>query len=61
MAEIGGRPVDILAFAVILGFLFGGVSLFAARFPHSLGAALAHSETTAQELKEQPKAHDKPK
>jgi len=35
--------------------------LSAARFPHSLGAALAHSGTSAQELKQQPKAHDKRK
>jgi hypothetical protein len=27
MAEIGGRPVEVLAFAVILGFLIGGVSV----------------------------------
>jgi hypothetical protein len=29
-------------------------------YPHSLGAALAQSRTIAQELKQQPKAHDKP-
>ena len=27
MAEIGGRPLDILAVAVILGFLIGGISV----------------------------------
>jgi hypothetical protein len=26
MAEIGGRPVDVAVFAVILGFLIGGIS-----------------------------------
>jgi hypothetical protein len=27
MAEIGGRPADILAFAVIFAFLIGGISV----------------------------------
>jgi len=27
MADIGGRPVEVLAFAVILGFLIGGISV----------------------------------
>jgi hypothetical protein len=27
MAEIGGRPVDVLGFAIILGFLIGGISV----------------------------------
>jgi hypothetical protein len=27
MADIGGRPVEVLVFAVILGFLIGGIAV----------------------------------
>jgi hypothetical protein len=27
MAQIGGRPVDALVFAVVVGFLLGGISI----------------------------------
>ena len=27
MAQIGGRPVEVLVFAIVLGFLIGGIAV----------------------------------